>query len=152
MTDKEMNERIERNLAKFGWHLTGVGAGADSPPFMYSTGLARNNLPELIIFGLSLDLCAHFINRLGKEMMDGKRFKPDLPYFGYTDNESPFMFLEVPQTIANDHMLITKQYYPIFKTWQFVWTDTKGKFPWESDFEHDRFKNIQPIVGIVPES
>lgn len=146
MTDAEFDQGIKDNIKKHGLHLNGITA---DPVFIYSTGLAAHNLPEIIIFGLPMEFAGTYINKIGTEMIQGKEFALHTPYFGYVDEDYPFMFIELPQTAIDEHMNVTKKFYSGFKAWQFVWTDTDSKFPWQYGFE-EKFKNMQPVLGETP--
>ena len=151
MSDFERDQTIRFNIKKYGWHLTGVGPSESSPNFTYSIGLTEKGFSELIIFGLPMKLSAYFINMIGNELLGGKAFKQDVSHFGYTEGNHPFMLLDVSQNVANKYMFDTKNYYSNYKTQQFIWTDSKSKYPWEKNFDNN-FKKDQPILGTLPGS
>jgi len=57
MTDKDVAgehyDLISEIIDRCGLMVQWVGAGADTPAFAYTVGLAKLDHPELIIFGLS---------------------------------------------------------------------------------------------------
>lgn len=154
MNDKERN-RINRKIKaqaqakinKYGFQVTGVFDSEEFPTFAYTAGLTAYELPELIAVGLPLQMSQSFLNQIGNEMADGKKFALRTPYFGYCSNDDfPMAFIKVCEASKNELMTVTQKFYKQFDAWQFVWSDTKGNLPWHDCYEQ-RFHKYQPLLG-----
>lgn len=143
---KKINEQIYQNIEKFGWHVTGVFAGKDTPPFCYSIGIQNSDMPEIIIFGMNIKNAGQIINYIGNLMMDGKKFKVGESYDGII--KVPVKFLNVTQENIEEHMFGATDYHngSSFDALQMVWADEKGNFPWDDDFE-EKFKGYQKLMN-----
>ncbi len=63
---------IEDNISGSGRAVIGVGA---NPPFSYSIGNHRSNLPELLVIGLSAENACMLINDWSAKMLaQGREF------------------------------------------------------------------------------
>jgi hypothetical protein len=69
MTDKDVAgehyDMISGIIDRYGMMVQWVGAGADTPAFAYTVGLAKLDHPELIIFGLSPQTAQGVLNTMG---------------------------------------------------------------------------------------
>jgi hypothetical protein len=143
----DFHKDVVKNMTEgIGWSITGV---ADRPSFTYSTGLTQYGLPELIVSGLPPDVSAFFINKIGSEMKEGKKIELGKKYSSYTESGLPMVFIEVGKEEMKEKMTVTGCHFKDgFKALQLVWCDTKGKLPWEEEFE-EKFIELQHILGEV---
>jgi len=75
MLDKR-EQRVVDDIARCGWHLMGVLAGEEDPPFTYSIGMMVTlKHPEIVSFGLDHKLTASIINGMGHEIRNGRSFQ-----------------------------------------------------------------------------
>ncbi|MGI8747727.1 MAG: DUF4262 domain-containing protein, partial [Deinococcus sp.] len=75
----DMMERVARNIETYGWHVMKVLEEGDLPPFAYTIGLYQTfKQPEVIVFGLPLELMSAMLNILGGELKEGKRYESDV--------------------------------------------------------------------------
>jgi hypothetical protein len=82
MLDKS-EQRIVDDIARVGWHVLGVLAGENQPPFAYSIGMMPTlGHPEIVLFGLDHKLAATIINIMGKEIRGGRFFREPGLYEG----------------------------------------------------------------------
>lgn len=77
----------------------------------------------------------------GQEFLPGKRYR------NLTDSNLPTCFGEVEERHYDDHFgpamaFHQEQRFPVL---QVVWSDTRGKFPWEDGFER-RFIGKQSLL------
>ena len=77
----EKDAKLLETLEKWGWFVTKVGAGDGEPAFAYSMGLYENfHHPEIVLFGLDLDVMHRLINNAGSRIRDGLKFEEGQKY------------------------------------------------------------------------
>jgi hypothetical protein len=82
MLDKS-EQRLIDDIARIGWHLMGIPADAEGPSFVYSIGMMETlNHPEIIMFGLDVELMARVINTMGRDIRGGRSFVEPVRYDG----------------------------------------------------------------------
>lgn len=131
------------------------------PPFTYTVGLHQQDspFPELFISGLSMLTRVHFLLLLGFTMKgppshsiqrrmareqgvsvdalsfppDGVLFEPGMQYREFTANELPMCFGPVEKQFYEELLgqAVVFHGHADFPTFQMVWSDTHGRFPWE---------------------
>jgi hypothetical protein len=135
------------NIEKFGLQVIKVEASSYLPSFAYSIGLWQNyKHPELICFGLSIDLMHALINDIAEIIKQGERIDVGKPYSGIIKN-SNVEFLTVDPGNIRDYFAIAIRHYnnDDFPAIQLVWPDRNKRFPWENDFE-EMFVYKQPLL------
>lgn len=77
----ESERKVVEDVARYGFHSLGVGADGREPHFRYSIGLWESIAsPDLIIFGLDMQLMHNMLWELfrqikgGKVLRDGERY------------------------------------------------------------------------------
>lgn len=69
------NRKLLEDVAKYGWHVVMVSSRVDEPeepPFAYTVGLqATFGWPELLCYGLELNVLATLLNNAVAELRDG---------------------------------------------------------------------------------
>lgn len=146
-----MNEKSDtktnKNIEKFGWEVILVKGTKYFPSFGYTIGLSKNyNHPEIICFGLSIETLHAVLNDAGELVKSGQKIEIGKDYLDFFEN-SKSQFLMVDQSSLNDYFGTAFEYYgnTKFSALQLVWTDTKNKLPWETDFEA-KYKFKQPLL------
>lgn len=144
----EYEKIVIHNIEKFGFHIASLEDDGYIPAFVFSIGFYKTyNHPEIIIFGLKPDVLQGLLHKIGSELKNGMRIKTDIDYDGIVANY-PVRFLKVHHEFYKDYLGFAGWYYDKsfdFPVYQLVWTDKKGKFPWEdSFFENWKFK--QPLL------
>jgi Domain of unknown function (DUF4262) len=147
-SDLDLNEKdvkLLETLERWGWFVTKVGASGSEPAFAYSMGLYENfKHPEIILFGLGLEVMHQLINDVGKRIQQGQRYdeaqKNDDLLKGYTCE-----FRKVNPIHYNGLLNYAIWYYKgsSFPVLQLIWPDPAGCFPWEDGFD-ERFRKKQP--------
>lgn len=142
---------VEERIARFGWAVQAVGAGEKEPSFFYTVGLTRKSLPEIITFGLPLDVGHTLLNDVAVKMQADQVAGAPQTTHGTRRNDIlqsyPVEFIEVRDstthlTIANT--LCGNGLWPI-RALQMVWPDKSGRFPWDVGFEYgDKI----PLLGV----
>jgi hypothetical protein len=138
--EREFDAMIER----YGWAVQGVGEGADHPPFCYTCGLASRGLPDIIVFGLPMQVAHEFLNMMGRRFRIQGVPPLDTDLNDVAEN-FPARLLGVPRTEADKYMFAVKRRYPDYTAVQLVWTDRFKRWPWDDDFEPS-LRERQPIL------
>ena len=141
-------------VAKFQTVNIGVSDNPkDESPFIYSIGLLQNfNHPEIIITGLPLRVAHVFLNEFREVIKTGLRIEPEKIYTEFSQGNLPLVFKTVAKNFQPAFLGYGLDYYRTFEpdlfrrfsAFQMVWSDTKGRFPWEPGFEFIR--KIQPLL------
>ena len=140
-------KKIISDVEKYGFHVAQIKSDGYSPSFAYTIGLYKTyGGPELICFGLSLDLL-HSVLWSGKELLD-KQPAPDLS-IGYPDFIGDYDVRLLP---------VAKEWYGNyfgygiwfnqsrnFPALQIVWPDKQALYPWDEDF-NPAWKAGQPLL------
>jgi Domain of unknown function (DUF4262) len=83
-TDTGLTERdvdLLKTLEKWGWFVTKVGAGDGESAFAYSMGLYENfHHPEIVLFGLDLEVMHRLINNAGSRIREGQKYEEGQKY------------------------------------------------------------------------
>lgn len=71
----DADQRVLDDVAEHGWHVVKIMERGDSPGWAFSVGLFRAFAqPEIVVFGLPLDVMHHMINAVGELMRGGEKF------------------------------------------------------------------------------
>lgn len=150
-TDSGLDEhemKLLETLEKWGWFVTKVGAGDVEPAFAYSMGLYENfHHPEIVVFGLNLDLMHRLINLAGERIREGQKYEEGQEYGDFLEGY-PCVFRRVNPSRYDGLLNFTIWYYEgsHFPVLQLVWPDKAGLFSWDEGFD-ERFRNDQPSLG-----
>jgi hypothetical protein len=139
-----LGDDLDAKIARYGWAVLGVFGEHDAPPFAYTVGLAAKGWPELIVFGLPLDVARQFLNQLGRRLRDGEQLPLDTAMLGVAEG-FPAQLVAVPRQASDQYMFATRRRYPDYRALQLVWTDKAGRFPWERAYD-PQFKALQPVL------
>jgi hypothetical protein len=142
----DIDKRIQEDKDNIGWTVMGIGQAPDFPNFNYTVGMVDHQLPEIICVGLPITVSHHIINDICNRMMDGLKIKTNKQYDQFSN--LPLQFIEVNEDHVIDKMCLSTRTAKRsdFKALQMVWCDTKGKFPWEDNFE-TKFISAQPLLN-----
>lgn len=150
---EKIRQHIERVIAQTGMAINPVFPvkGSDGAPFVYSVGLHDKQLPELVTFGLPMELSAHImfgvLACMKERVSDGEEIQPaiieieDLP---------PLALIELPVEIAKEyatHAFDRSEGKATFM--QVVLSDPQGLFPWMPGFDEE-LQELQPVLGNAP--
>ena len=128
-----------------GWHVIGVMEGTEGPAFAYTIGLFYNyRHPEIIAFGLDVQLLWRIVNNVGHEVKEGKTFEDcheaDDILKGYN-----VFFRTVSQRHYRDYLGYARWFYDgdDFPTLQCLWPDKSRRYPWHPAAP-EAFRQRQP--------
>ena len=137
----------ERELrARFPHIVIGV---ADNPPFAYSVGLWNNNLPELIVQGMTGRQAMQTIN-LVAAWMEHENIVPEDGSIHDDPFTLPTKFIRVSERVIDDMMRKTSQAERAISRYpyalQIVWPDREGRFPDDPHYAAE-FRGRQQILA-----
>lgn len=146
--DSLAKQTILNNIEEFGCHIALLESDNYLPAFAYTIGLyEKYNHPEIICFGLSIDLLGSLLNHAKSLIQQGETLIPNLPYQGFLD-EYDILFLEVDKAFYADYLGYASWFYncrDVFPVLQLVWPDKQHKYPWNDDFE-PKWSRLQPLL------
>jgi hypothetical protein len=144
-------ERVAEAIDACGWAVVRIDAEAQEPAYAYSVGLHSTFAhPEVIVFGLDLDVLHRIVNTIGEAVKTGERFEvgdaDDRVLEGYR-----CAFREVAAAAESAYMGILISYcgheVPAL---QCIWPDREGRFPWQVGVDAE-FRERQPMLSEGPE-
>lgn len=148
----EFYDAVKENIKLHGCHLTGVFDA--EVPFTYTTGLALQDIPELILTGMNMHQAAPIINLIARKAIAGTLELHDGDVLALDEyNNLPMALIKVSDEFRGELMGVTNRYMrendkESYDALQIVWCDTDNKFPWDEGFE-ERFRKHLPLLGEV---
>jgi hypothetical protein len=123
----ELRQIIERH----GWAVRNVVDPDPAECFSYTVGLTAHGHPEAVMTGLPHDVATAFLNIVGEIVVrEGGTLEA-----GQTTTElaeGPAMPIIAVEDVSG--LTAVDQIFGRVKAIQIVWTDSKGRFPWDSDY------------------
>lgn len=112
----------------------------------YTIGLASQNLPELIVYGLEADAGRHLLNTVAEAVVSEGFVLAhrEVDTTLLARNRLTFLSLDEKQASAA-RMLVSWSNHtdtPIAGMFQVVWSDANGLFPWQDQ----ELLSIQPVA------
>lgn len=146
--DDPVFARLLALIAEHGWAVRHVGAGTDpgEAAFSYTVGLTAMQHPEVVATGLPFDHAATFLNNIGAEVREGKRFPPGYSTEDLTQPGAPVYFIEALDTSG---LTAVEQVYGAVSAVQMVWPDSSGRLPWTPGYRNP--PEAQPLLGAAPD-
>ncbi len=146
--DKQAKERIISDIKEYDCHLAMLESDGYLPAFSYTIGLYEKfQHPEIVTFGLKIDVMGHLLNHLRDQIKKGESYEPNKTYSGLLEGYE-IQFLEVKKENYPDYLGYTGWYYKKsfdFPVLQMIWPDKESKWPWQNDFNED-WKFKQPLL------
>ena len=141
------DEKLIKDIKEFGWAVIMIEATDYLPSFSYTIGLWKNyNHPELIAFGLTTKTLHSILNIGGALAKEGAILQTGREYEDFFDNGST-QFINVDKRNIKDYLGYAIWFNKTneFPVLQLIWTDRKGKYPWDKSFEEE-FVYRQPLL------
>jgi hypothetical protein len=139
--------KLLANVKDPGWHVMGVMESEAAPAFAYTIGLYYNyRHPEIIAFGLDVQLLWQIINVIGDKVKKGEKFENEHEAEGILAGYRVF-FRNVEKRHYRDHLGYARWFYEgdEFPVRQCVWPDKTHRFPWHPEAS-EPFRRRQPIL------
>lgn len=142
----ELNERVRADIDAHGWHVAKIAGDDFAPAWAFTIGLQeRFQHPEVICFGLDLEVLHALLNRVGSLVGGGRSFGP-----GREPLVAPAREAEVLQGTDCAFRQVATRWRDLFAGnagWfyqersfeliQCFWPDPEGRLPWDEGFEAD---------------
>jgi hypothetical protein len=138
------------DIERVGWHVMKVFAqpGEAGPEWAFSIGLFHTfQHPEVIVFGLPLDVCASVVNGIGQNVKAGQRYLQGELYADILQDPYKCSFREVPRAQFIEYVGYALWFYEDdpFPILQCFWPDKSGLYPWD-DGCNDYVRAAQPLL------
>jgi Domain of unknown function (DUF4262) len=143
----ELLQKTKVNIEKFGLQVISINASSYLPSFSYSIGLwQRFQHPEIICFGLKIDLMHALINDVAEIIKRGEKIETARNYTTLFNNLDA-QFLSIDPRNVGDYFGLALKYYKcdLITAMQLVWPDNANRFPWEADFQENLIYK-QPLL------
>jgi len=129
------DQKFLSNIETHGWVVTKVfgSEGETGPEFAYSAGLFHvYKHPEIIIFGLDLDIMHKIINNIGNAVKSGTQFESGNEY-QHIFAKCGCQFRLVEPAWYKDYLGWAIWFYEgsKFPVLQCFWPDREGRYPWD---------------------
>jgi len=126
------DRKLLADVRQYGWHVIAVAGDEEGPGFAYSVGLFHTlGHPEVILFGLRLDLMHLLINEVGRRVKDGERFEhldeADELLEGYSVCCRGVERRHYAEYLGYARWLYRGDDFPAL---QVVWPDSRHRYPW----------------------
>lgn len=141
------DQKVIDDVAEYGWHVMKVLDRPDTPEWAYSIGLHRNfTHPEILVFGLDVDLMHSMINSIGEDVRSGKGFEIDRSYPDLIEAYS-CTFKNVDPMWYESFLGFATWFYDgtDFPVLQCFWPNFEANFPWEPGFNRE-LSWAQPLL------
>jgi hypothetical protein len=148
VTEDDVEKKLVSDIEEFGWHVIKIAEDDEGPAFAYSIGLFKTfGHPEIIVFGLDVDLMHRMINLIGEEVRHGRRFADEEAASGVLEGYD-VRFKYVARRHYHEHVGYARWFYKgdDFPLLQCLWPDKKGRFPTDSDFAR-ALRPRQPLLA-----
>jgi uncharacterized protein DUF4262 len=138
---------VRSMIAERGFAVQGVSLDWTRPGWVYTIGLHRAGLPELILIGGLHPLDQHgLIDELARRMLAGDVIEPGRIDSGVIEGFD-VTYLEVLDT-SSDWFTVANRIQSGYRALQIVWPDHDDRFPWEDGY--DIPLDDQPLLGLPP--
>jgi hypothetical protein len=144
----EHDRKLLADIERHGWHVLAIKEDEEGPAFAYSIGLYRSfRHPEIIIFGLPIQLMQRLVNVIGEEVRSKERFE-------HLDESA-----EVLDGYNVAFRTVERRHYPEclgyarwfysgddFPALQCVWPDSQHRYLWHAQFNANLAQR-QPLLS-----
>lgn len=146
--DEQERIAIQDNIDEYGCQVMQVPGDNYMPPFTYTIGIYQQyEQPEVICFGLSLEMMQTLLTNVKDRIEDGQTIEAGKNYKGFLNDNFEVTFIEVDKTFYNEYLGYGTWFYgnDDFPALQMVWPDKKQNFPWDKKFDRE-LEFIQPLL------
>jgi len=133
----DVDQKLLADIAQYGWHVMRVLETPQTPGWAYSIGLYKNfGHPEILVFGLDLELMHFMINTIGEGAQQGKHFESDQKYADLIETYLCTL-REVKRKWYSTFLGFADWYYAgtHYPVLQCFWPDFESHYPWDPEFD-----------------
>jgi len=139
------DRKLLADVRGHGWHVINV---ISEPAFSYSIGLYENyGHPEVIVFGLDLNVMHRMINAIGDQIKEGGSFddldESDDVLEGYNVIFRTVEMKHYPEYFGYAHWFYQGDRFPVL---QCIWPDSLHRYPWHPSFNQSLAAH-QPVLS-----
>ncbi len=140
LTDDNLDDsdrKLLSDIDRVGWHVVMIPQQDGTPGWSFSVGLSKTfNHPEVVVFGLPLELSGQVINGIGADIKKGKSFESGQEYAGILESVL-CTFRPVVRRWYGPFLGYAEWYYrgPEFPVLQCIWPDKQQHYPWQPEFK-----------------
>ncbi len=143
----QIDARVRRDIDQHGWHLVLVPAEEPGPGWAHTLGLLETfEHPEVIVFGIDLQVLAALLNHLGEAVRLGRQFEAGRDEEGLIEGRV-LTFRDVAPKWRTPFLGNAAWHYQRedFGVLQCFWPDPGGAFPWQPEADPE-WKGDQPLL------
>ncbi|WP_407651025.1 DUF4262 domain-containing protein [Agromyces marinus] len=132
-------------ITQYGWAIRHVGSAGTAPGFSYTVGLTAMGHPEFVMTGMPFEASQGFLNLLGADVRDGKRYAAGTVVWDLTEPPAPIAIIAVSETTG---LTAIDEVYGRVDALQAIWSDSTGHLPWDEGYRNP--PDTQPLLGPLP--
>jgi len=139
--------KLVADVKAYGWHVLSVFSNEGRPNFSYSVGMQTTlGHPDVVVFGLSLEVGQELINLVGKAVRGGMWITDGMRSSDFLQGYE-CLFRAVPRRLHPDYFGWGLWFYgeEEFSVLQLIYPDRFGQWPWEEVDE--AFRKAQPVLA-----
>ena len=150
LADDDLDEgdrKLLSDIDRVGWHVVMIPEEDGSPGWSFSVGLFKTfNHPEVVVFGLPLELSQEVINGIGADIQKSNVFQSGQEYPDILDGVL-CTFRPVVQRWYRPFLGYARWYYrgEKFPVLQCFWPDKRQQYPWHPNFKK-AWLGAQPLL------
>jgi hypothetical protein len=140
------DRRVLEDIRDYGYHVVAVATDGSAPAWAYSIGFgATFKHPEVVVFGLGVDLMHKMLRNAANELREGRVFQERSQSSEIIDGYA-CSFREVHVNWYATFIGYAQWFYrgDAFACLQCFWPDRHRRFPWHTDFDVGRI--LQPLL------
>ncbi|MCC7420215.1 MAG: DUF4262 domain-containing protein [Planctomycetaceae bacterium] len=133
------DEKLLSDVREHGWHVLKIPEDDEGPAFAYSVGLQWSfRHPEVVVFGLDLDLMHQMINMIGERIRNGDSFR-DRDEAGDVLEGFNVTFRQVAARYHRAYFgyALWLAQSDTLSVLQVAWPDRQHRYPWDADFPQE---------------
>ena len=131
MNDFDVFSNIDNRIKQYGYSY--IATGIDETSMTYTVGLSDSDLPEIVVFGLPLELAVVMLSDAVKLLKEGK-LPLDTPLHEIANFSCVCKQVSAERGVGYINVANARAGRPV-NLIQLVWPDEKGHFPWQKKFD-----------------
>jgi hypothetical protein len=155
--EDDSDRKMFRDILEYGCQIAAVQAGPYTGEFCYSIGLYLNFLhPEILIMGLSQEICHKAINQICREADEGNIIKDGDVRTDLFESGRPVRFVTVPKEHYLEYLGYAHWFYRSlffqppaieqkFPALQALWPDKELRYPNDPNC-HPKVRAAQTLI------
>jgi hypothetical protein len=141
------DRKLLQDIQDEGWHIVGIPPEDGTPGWAFTVGLYHSfKHPEIVVFGLPIELLGQVIGGIGSDVKEGKAFELSKEYEEILEGVR-CTFRPVLECWYRSFLGYARWFYrgSQFPVLQCLWPDKEQHYPWEPKFK-EAWKWAQPLL------